>query len=259
MNLLFWNLKGNSIEEHIINCLNENDIDIAVFSEYKGIDFNLVESNSSYKQIIGFDGCDKITMIAKQSISITVKQEQSRYSIYSVLYNDTEYLIAGIHLQDRRSYPDPAIRIMTIQRLVNDIEKIERNISNNNTIVIGDFNANPYDPELLQMNAFNAVLFKDLIEQSATNVVAGIRYKRFYNPILNYISESTKTYGSFRYSGGCSNPIWHCLDQIIVRKPLANSIIDLEYIKSINGKSLIKRTNINSDISDHLPLFVKFI
>ena len=39
LNILFWNLKKNSLEDYIIDCIVENNIDIAVFSEYEGIDF----------------------------------------------------------------------------------------------------------------------------------------------------------------------------------------------------------------------------
>ena len=40
MNILFWNLKNNNIAEYIVECLKENNIDIAIFSEHKGVDFS---------------------------------------------------------------------------------------------------------------------------------------------------------------------------------------------------------------------------
>ena len=33
LNILFWNLKKNSLEDYIIDCIVENNIDIAVFSD----------------------------------------------------------------------------------------------------------------------------------------------------------------------------------------------------------------------------------
>lgn len=42
-NILFWNLKRNSIEEYIVDCIVEKNIDIAVFSEFDGIDFIKIE------------------------------------------------------------------------------------------------------------------------------------------------------------------------------------------------------------------------
>jgi hypothetical protein len=118
-------------------------------------------------------------------------------------------------------------------------------------------NANPYDDELLQMNAFNAVLFKDVIRKSETRKVGEEIYRRFYNPILNFISEDTKTYGSFYYTGGSSAPVWNCLDQVLLSKALVDEIAALKYLRSINGKSLMTTVKPKESISDHLPLLVE--
>ncbi len=107
------------------------------------------------------------------------------------------------------------------------------------------------------MNSFNAVLFKEVIKKSETRVVDGISYRRFYNPTIDFISESTKNYGSFYYTGGSSTPVWHCIDQVLVSKNLVDNIIDFKYLKSIKKRSLLKAVKPNNEISDHLPLFVE--
>lgn len=63
-------------------------------------------------------------------------------------------------------------------------------------------------------------------------------------------------YGSFYYDSEHMTPYWHCLDQVLVRKSLANTINHVEYLKKINKKDLLKNTIPNEKISDHLPLFV---
>ena len=139
---------------------------------------------------------------------------------------------------------------------MNDIKNLETSFKCNRTVIIGDFNANPYDDELLAMSAFNSVLFKDEILRSGSRTVDGITYRRFYNPILHYISEDSKMYGSFYHAQGSSTPIWHCLDQVLVSKSLANNVTNMKYIKTIGGTNLITRIRPNSKISDHLPLVV---
>ena len=42
MNLLYWNLKSNKNEEYIALLIKEHSIDIALFSEYSGTDFNVI-------------------------------------------------------------------------------------------------------------------------------------------------------------------------------------------------------------------------
>lgn len=258
MNVLFWNLKGNYIIEYLINCLTEYQIDIAIFSEFSGIDFSEIEKNTNYVHIEGMGGCEKITMLVLNTISVDVKREQSRYTIYQINFNGNIYNLAGVHLQDRYS-TDKEIRILTIGRIVNDISNLERSSKCNNTIIIGDFNANPFDDELLRVSSFNAVLFKSVIEKSETRTIAGVKYRRFYNPILHFISEDTKNYGSFYYIGDSNSPVWHCLDQVIVSKSLVNDVVGLRYLKSIQDTSLIKKVQPDKSISDHLPLFVKLV
>lgn len=256
-NILFWNLRRNAIEDYIVECIVENDIDIAVFSEYEGIDFSKIETGlgNLYGRILGVQADKKVSVLAKKTFTIEVLQQQHRYSIYSVNTGMKDYILSAIHLEDRRNYK-PADRIETIKSLVGDIEKTEEWLKCNNTIVIGDFNANPYDEELLSKYAFNAVLFKKIIDKSEMTNPNSSKRKRFYNPILHYISEDTEMYGSFYYDNDYVTPYWHCLDQFLVRKSLINNVTDMKYLRKINSRGLLGEIVPNKEISDHLPLVV---
>lgn len=258
MNILFWNLNKKSLYRHIKTSLSEKNIDIAIFAEYENTDFDMLQRNSCYKIIEGFGGCEKIIALSKNPISMIVRQEQSRYILYEIQSEDVKYVLAGIHLQDKRS-SDKAIRLETIRHLKLDILKLERKTNTKNTIIIGDFNSNPYDRELLQMDAFDAVLFRSIINHSETHTVNGIKRRRFYNPILHFINEDTKNYGSFYYDNGSYSPIWNCLDQVLLSKSISDKICELEYIKEIGSLSLMNKVKPKTSISDHLPLYVKII
>lgn len=257
LNILFWNLKRNAIEDYIIDCIVENNIDIAIFSEYEGINFLTIESalGNLYTRILGVQADGKVSLIAKKTFIVEVVQQQHRYSLYSVKTGVKDYILSAIHLEDRGNY-ETEDRVETIKCLVGDIEKTEELLKCNNTIVIGDFNANPYDEELLSKYAFNAVLFKAIIGRSEVTNPNSIKRKRFYNPILHYISEDTEMYGSFYYEQNHMTPYWHCLDQILVRKSLVDSVVDVKYLKKINLRGLLGGKVPNKEISDHLPLVV---
>lgn len=259
-NILFWNLKKNSIEEYIVSCIIENDIDVAIFTEYDGIDFNALEKKlrTQYKTAAYVQNDIKVKIIARCSIEVKVLQEQHRYCIYQIKSEMNTYLVCGTHLEDRRNYKS-ADRIQTISNIVSDVEENEDIFQCDNTIVIGDFNANPYDDELLSVYAFNSVLFKSVIQQNEMKEWNGTKKKRFFNPILHYISEETGMYGSFYYSGSHETSYWHCLDQAIVRKGLVNKISSVKYLKKIDGYELIKDIRPNKEISDHLPLVIQFL
>lgn len=257
LNILFWNLKGNELEDYIIGCIVENNVDIAVFSEFYRIDFTKIEQNlgKMYSRITAVQDDRKVTLVAKTTFTVTVVQQQNRYNIYSVKTGVKDYLLAAIHLEDRRNY-ECAERLETIKCLVSDIEQTEIFLKCNNTIVIGDFNANPYDEELLSKYAFNAVLFKTIIDKSEITNPNSFKKKRFYNPILHYISEDTGMYGSFYHEKDYMTSYWHCLDQVLVRKCLANSVCNLKYLKNIITKDFLHNAVPNKKISDHLPLLV---
>ena len=256
--ILFWNLAKNSIEKYIIKIVQENDIDICIFSEYKGIDFTKVITglNDTFSLYEGMGGCEKIILIARNCYMIHVKREQNRYTIYESSFMDEHFIIAGIHLQDRL-HSDADGRKNTIRALVQDVLEQEKLLKNNNTLIIGDFNASPFDEELVQKDAFNAVLFKALIDKSEYVTYEGKKYRRFYNPMLNCFSEDHLTYGSIYNSLGLKSLYWYFFDQVIVRKSLVNRINSITIIKAIGNKKLIKEIRPNDEISDHLPLLVE--
>ena len=256
--LLFWNLKRNSIEKYIIDIIIENNIDVCIFAEYSGIKFDnvLLELKNNYGLFDGNGGCDKITMIARKCYTVDVRREQNRYTIYSVFSDNENYIIAGIHLQDN-SHSDSETRKNTIRDIVADIKEQELSLKNDNTVIIGDFNASPFDDELVQKDSFNAVLFKDLIMKTEFVTFNSKKYRRFYNPMLNYISEDDSLYGSFYYSSGIKTLYWYFYDQVIVRKALANRIHNISIIKAIKNKRLVNEIMPNKEISDHLPLIVE--
>lgn len=256
--ILFWNLKKNANENWITELINEYSIDIAIFSEYSETSFDdiLVKIGQEYMRVDGYGACEKITLICRRSISLSVSREQNRYTLYSFDYGKEKYNIAGIHLPAPPA-SDSNDRKYVIRNLVCDLTELEKKQKNNNTIVIGDFNCNPFDEEIIQRDTFNAVLFKKLIEKQENITYQSKKYRRFYSPVLDYLSESTETYGSFYYSSGSAPLFWNSFDQVLVRKALVNRLKDLKYCKTINGKSLLKDIKPNSAISDHLPLIVE--
>lgn len=258
-NILFWNINGNHIENLISNCIAENDVDIAIFTEYGGTDFSKIENDlgKKYTYEKSYIPKTKIAMMRKNTVTVGVHQQQRRYSLYSAETALEKYFIIGIHLEDP-FYGYDSTRENTIRNIVADVEKTEKNFEYEKTIIIGDFNVNPYDKEIIDFYCFNAVLFKRLIEENEYTHPRSDKKKRFYNPILSYISEENEMYGSFYYDSSPTTTYWHCLDQIIVRKSLVDNIENIKYLKKIDGKELLSGKKPDSCISDHLPLLVNF-
>lgn len=258
MNILFWNLKDNNNANYIINLIKIHKIDIAVFCEYDSLNRAIIEKAlPDFSFSTGMTGCEKVIFLFKSSITNEVRRESNRYAMYSFEYDSTSYTIVGLHLPDQRS-ADSDARKDVIGDLMRELVELEKETDNYNTIIIGDFNAGPFDSELTQKNMFNAVPFKDVIKKREIIEFQHKKYRRFYNPMVHYISEDTKQYGSIYHTGGSSTVVWYAYDQVIVRNPLVDNINSISYCKSIGNTELISKNGIpKTTISDHLPLIVE--
>ena len=123
LNILFWNLNKNKLENYIVDCIIENEIDIAVFAEFSEIDFTSLEKKmgGKYRYITEIEDDVKLALFAEESLNIKKIQTRCRYNIYEVETNFKKYILTGVHLQDRRNF-DADDRKETIEKIVNDIE-----------------------------------------------------------------------------------------------------------------------------------------
>lgn len=259
MNLLFWNLKSNSnLESIIADCISENDADIVLLSEHDGVNFNLLIQTLSnqYTLLVSFGGCDEVRVLYKKTILLSLIREQNRYLLAKFQRLNQTYLLVGVHLPSNTHGDGSSDRKNVIRKLINDVVEAEKN-NIKSSIIIGDMNASPFDAELIEKDAFNSVLFKRIINQQEFVAYQGDSYRRFYNPIIEYINETNQDYGSFYYGSGNGCLYWYCYDQLLVRKGLIDNIIDFKYLKQIKQLNLMNRVRPNRKISDHLPLLVE--
>jgi len=259
MNLLFWNLHKNSIENFIADIILENDVDVAIFAEYKQNNFSTVIDrlgNNYYK-------CEnlpdaKTILLCKNTIIAESKRDQDRYSLFTAELENTSYIIGGVHLTSALTGQE-AKRLLEGRNLVTDLKLLEDRMGHTKSILIGDFNSSPFDSVMTVMDGINAVLFKDIIEDNEFATVDHKRFRRLYNPTFHYISETGNNYGSIFYRDKMDTMYWYSFDQVLVRKTLANAVSSVKYCRQIGAQSLVHGLYPQSTISDHLPLLVSIL
>lgn len=253
MKIMYWNIHDNDVSKYINLLCEQYDLDIVLLSEFKSLKWEKLQKDD-YKVI---NGCDKVIAYCKKEIELINRFETTRYCFFSIEYYGEVFVLVGLHLPSNPHGTSDA-RKAVIFPLMQDLKDIEKKLNTDNTILIGDFNASPFDSELIQKNMFNAVLFKSVIQAKEVIRYEGHSYKRLYNPMLNYISEINEQYGSYYYQSGINTLVWYCYDQVLVRKPLIERIGELFYCKSINSISLLSKGGIpDKAISDHLPLVLE--
>ena len=126
MKILFWNLAKHNLSKYIKEILAEQDIDVAIFAEHSGVDFRMLCEkvlNGKYVFIEGYGNCEKIRLIAKSSIKVSVCREDIRYSISSVSILDQKYIVAGVHLP-AKPYASQSDREIHIAALASHLHNI---------------------------------------------------------------------------------------------------------------------------------------
>jgi exonuclease III len=166
------------------------------------------------------------------------------------------HLASGLHLErsERHSKAAPLARAVRQIQLERDHAR---------TIIVGDFNLNPFDDGMIFTEGFGAMMTKSLVKKSALSREG--RFTRFYNPIWTRLGRETDegppgTYYWDQHRD--SNIYWNYVDQVLVGHDLLDYFPDSRFriLTSIPGndepQQLIRSTKLHwtVEVSDHLPL-----
>lgn len=263
MNILFWNIHGCAITGHVAACAYENDADVICLAEHQSVDPKKLCASlgGNYSWICGPDDSrsKKVILFARNTVKHIMSGqllEQRRYLVWSFECESVRYNLVALHMVDKRSERSSFARLHDAKRIMGDLRNRELQTHCTNSIIIGDFNADPFEPELIAKDSFYAVLFKDVIQKMPVRRRGDEEFKMMYNPVLHFLSEDTKCYGSFYWGQGFSDIYWHCYDQALVSASIVDCVKNLRYIRFVNHEALIPQIKPNDKISDHLPLLL---
>lgn len=261
----FWNFKQNEEVDVLCDLIQRYGIEILVLAEQ------------------GFDSSKLIANYAKQTgtalFSIGLGHEIARVSVFSrfpteqfVDVTDTPYvsikeyrpivgyslLIVAVHLpsklrQDSKDFPFIA------SRLRQWVEAAEQKVGHDRTILVGDFNMNPFEDGMVSSDAIHGVMDRRIAAKGSRKVLSEER-RYFYNPMWKLMGDHRNqmlgTY--FLSSGNMVHYFWDTFDQVLIRPSLLDFFRedDLSVLHEIGQRSLLAGTHpgINTSISDHLPL-----
>ena len=166
-------------------------------------------------------------------------------------------ILCCIHLNSKIYSDHEEIREIHMDQIIKDIQNVERELQSENTIVVGDFNINPYDASLINARYFHGIPIYEEAKRKS-RIIAGKEFYMFYNPMWNLLGDAQEPYGTYyRSAADTFNPYWHIYDQVIIRPSLRSRFVDgnLKIITgSANVSLLDKNKHPNHSISDHLPI-----
>jgi hypothetical protein len=127
------------------------------------------------------------------------------------------------------------------------------------SILIGDFNMNPFEKGLVASNGINAWQHLDYLKDNPKGrEIDGSFYRYFYNPMWNYFGDFQIPFGTiYHRAPGHVSHEWNLYDQVIFRPELYNYVDknSVQIVTNISGVSLLKDYERPYEkYSDHLPI-----
>lgn len=270
MTIAFWNIYKKELSDLLVEFVNEQNIDILVLAEAQEdtiLEFLIKQKKINSKKIFFHIASGKVSILSSYDISVFLKintnSNSPRWEAYSITIPTIIKLnLFCVHFHSKVNWSEDSLALECVI-LAKDIEAIEGNSGIDNSIIIGDFNMNPYESGLVAANGLHALPdLNHISKQTKGRMIDGVSYKYFYNPMWNFFGDNIVPYGTyyFREPGHVSQE-WNIYDQVLYR-PSLSKYIDKENIKivhKIGNDDLINALNRpdKNKYSDHLPVLIE--
>jgi hypothetical protein len=259
---LFWNLNNKLVPHLVKEVTRSNDVDVLVLAECEiPVGAILTELNAETPdfQFAPDRQCERIRVFTRfHSGFLAPIFESDRYSIRRLrLPLRDEILIAMVHLPSRMHSASESQRT-SCSLLARAVLEQEATVGHTRTIVVGDFNVDPFEHGFVATDGLHAVMSK-AVAQRRTRRVEGRDFDFFYNPMWSCFGDTgNKPCGTYYYDKAEHvNYFWHIFDQVLLRPDLLNGFSDDVRILTMAGSTPLLDRNGRPDgdnASDHLPI-----
>ena len=263
---LLWNVQNKQLDGHIIRLVEQHSPDVLLLVEHANPDdtlmsqlnrlgtFQRVSSSDRFGVFVRFD-----TKLMKR-ISPPVANDQVDYWEIGISKRN-QMLLVLVHGLDIINNSESK-RSLFFARIVSDIKLIESSLGHKNTIVVGDFNANPFDSAVGGAEGLHAIRLKD-VGGKTTRSVLKRDYEFFCNPMWSCFRGWEKAPGgTFYFNRSDVHEIfWHLLDQVVLRPQAIHMFSErnLRVLTEAGSVSLLTSHGLpdTKKASDHLPVLFK--
>lgn len=263
LNFLFWNLNSKNLREEVHNIVVHHSIDVVILAESGIEQSDLLLTFNKQSDLFSSNHpdslCEKVQIFSKFAYTcIRPIEEDSRISVRRLELPKFENInIVALHLHDK-IHNTSETQSENASLLAQKINRFEREYDDK-TIVIGDFNMNPFETGMVKANGLNAVMASQLVEKGTRTVNKEV-YKFFYNPMWSLLGDvKNNVAGSYYYQNSelVTYP-WNIFDQLLIRPSLVSNFVkdSIALLDSDGKKSLLTRKGLpnKAKYSDHLPL-----
>jgi hypothetical protein len=266
---LFWNTNRKDLTEQIVRLCCDYDVDVLILAENGAEDSKIVQNLNSgveRKYFALAPQFDRITFIHRYPERCfkpcLIRPVTSSWPIPNVILKSPiglDVLLIALHLPSKL-YKNEYDQRHYACEIMSEIRFFESKIGHLRTVVVGDFNMNPFEAGLTAFDAFHSVMDRKIAlkgQRSIRNNDSAF----FYNPMWRLMGNSVDNPpGTYYYkSSGVVELFWHTFDQVLIRPSLVERFAEEKLtIVRKSGDDSLENKNGKPDktrFSDHFPLF----
>ena len=219
--ILFWNINRKDLRVLLCEATKACSADVVVLieaSENSADTLATLKSNVSPDFYQPSSTAGRFQLFCRDAgLSLTEFYGGDRVSLRRLLYKRTEFILGLVHVVDRHNW-DPMNQSTQVTLLAQELQQYEQKRGHSRTLLIGDFNMNPFDQAMTMAAGMNAMMTKKCVTRGSRTSQSR-KYTYFYNPMWGLFGDNTPgpsgTYLSLqlverRYG-------WNMLDQVLVR------------------------------------------
>jgi hypothetical protein len=278
ISFLFWNINRKPLKRAISNLARRHSVDLVILAESEIPNEELIDelnrgrlsSQAEFEVPDSSSLCERITIVPRcRPGSMIIKAESAYYTVRRIrLPKLPELLLAAVHLPSKL-YASSESQTTATAEFGREIRDFEEEIGHRRTLLVGDFNMNPFESGLIAAEGLNAVMTRQIAIKNERTVRQS-SYPFFYNPMWSHFGDSThlacppghddhETAGTCYYSAKESCwYFWNMYDQVLLRPDLLSSFRNetLKILVTDGESSFVNKRGLPSTerFSDHLPI-----
>jgi exonuclease III len=256
MKLVFWNIRKQDDVKPVVDLIDKVRPDLLFLTECTD-----TAISSLRKQGCLFVNSPPVINTKVKCFNVSqrvachcIMEAGERLTFYRVEFTSLNCVIGALHLISK-NHAGETFQLTESLRHIQSINQMESD-NGQNTIMIGDFNMNPFDAGMVVPQAFNSVCSPD-IAGKMTRTVQQKKYGYFFNPSWKVFGgDEQGVYGSYYFSspGGDRSFHWNNFDQALIRPQLLTEYdCDFQLLHPFVEFDITRKNK----YSDHYPFMLE--
>jgi hypothetical protein len=265
LSFLFWNLNGKPLWDRLASIVERHNVDIVMLAECPKDGSSAIQelnTGSQKRFYLAQGGLGKLqifTHLPERTLTPVFDDGSGRLTIrrLQLLEHDVDMLVAVTHLPSKTYYNESELQFVATE-IANFIKFHEDRLSIARTVLVGDFNMNPFEGGVVGAAGLHAVMTR-AIAAELKRTISTREYRYFYNPMWSCFGDrSDGPAGTYYYPK--STPIsyfWNIFDQVLLRPEIMDWLKELRILDHDGSSSLLDAHGLPDKTtgSDHLPLY----